>query len=58
MVCLMGNTMLANSLQIIIGWLISCCNTYYYMSFTHIWKACNRLKRFGGSNPPLSAPVV
>ena len=21
----------------------------------HAWKACNRLKRFGGSNPPLSA---
>ena len=21
----------------------------------HIWKACNRIKRFGGSNPPLSA---
>ncbi len=23
----------------------------------HAWKACNRLKRFGGSNPPLSAQV-
>jgi biopolymer transport protein ExbB len=23
----------------------------------HAWKACNRLKRFGGSNPPLSALV-
>ena len=21
----------------------------------HAWKACKRLKRFGGSNPPLSA---
>ena len=21
----------------------------------HAWKACNRQKRFGGSNPPLSA---
>ena len=21
----------------------------------HVWKACNRQKRFGGSNPPLSA---
>ena len=24
----------------------------------HAWKACNRLKRFGGSNPPLSAKQV
>ena len=23
----------------------------------HAWKACNRLKRFGGSNPPLSAEL-
>ena len=22
----------------------------------HAWKACKRQKRFGGSNPPLSAP--
>lgn len=21
----------------------------------HVWKACNRQNRFGGSNPPLSA---
>ena len=24
----------------------------------HAWKACKRLKRFGGSNPPLSAKVA
>ena len=24
----------------------------------HAWKACNRQKRFGGSNPPLSAEYV
>ena len=23
----------------------------------HAWKACNRLKRFGGSNPPYSAQI-
>ena len=23
----------------------------------HAWKACNRLKRFGGSNPPHSAQI-
>ena len=24
----------------------------------HAWKACNRQKRFGGSNPPLSAEIL
>ena len=24
----------------------------------HAWKACNRQKRFGGSNPPLSANML
>ena len=24
----------------------------------HAWKACNRQKRFGGSNPPLSAEYL
>ena len=24
----------------------------------HAWKACNRQKRFGGSNPPLSAELI
>ncbi len=24
----------------------------------HAWKACKRQKRFGGSNPPLSAEII
>ena len=33
-------------------------HTSIYSNLFNAWKACKRLKRFGGSNPPLSAKVA
>ena len=48
----------ANSLQKNFRYFITYSASACYVLLTNIWKACNRLKRFGGSNPPLSAPCV
>nr|DAW48853.1 MAG TPA: hypothetical protein [Caudoviricetes sp.] len=47
--------MFANSLQNHFRYFLTCSTSVCYVLLTNIWKACNRLKRFGGSNPPLSA---
>ena len=46
---------LANGLQIKNRVSIINCGSDSYIKKLHIWKACNRQNRFGGSNPPLSA---
>lgn len=46
---------LANGLQIKNRVSVINCGSDSYIKKLHIWKACNRQNRFGGSNPPLSA---
>ena len=49
------NGTLANGLQIKNRVSVINCGSDSYIEKLHIWKACNRQNRFGGSNPPLSA---
>ena len=52
------NGTLANSLQVKNRVSVIDCGSDSYIEKLHIWKACNRQNRFGGSNPPLSAKIT